>query len=97
MSLMNEQRVRIHIGFCPMLCKLGKVEVPSLVSNLSTFSLTSYHLLPFKSIIWVVKSPFIAQVGCGLQASRLRQRMSVWLFSLKHRAQNSFVKKKNLI
>lgn len=74
MSLMNEQRVWIHTGLCPALCKLGKVQVPTLVPILSTFSLAGHHLLPFQSITWAVKSPFIAQVGCGLRASRLRQR-----------------------
>lgn len=75
MSLMNEQRVWIHTGLCPALCKLGKVQVPTLVPILSTFSLASHHLLPFQPITRAVKSPFIAQAGCGLQASRLRQRM----------------------
>lgn len=56
-------------------CKPGKVVVPSLVPTLATFSLTSHHLLPFKSIIWVVKSAFIAQVGCVLQEPRLRPGM----------------------
>lgn len=74
MSLMNEQRVWIHTGLCPALCKLGKVQVPTLVPILSTFSLAGHHLLPFQSITWAVKSPFIAQAGCGLRASRLRQR-----------------------
>lgn len=93
MSLMNGLRVWIHTGLCPVLCKLGKVEVPSLVPILSTFSLASHHLLPFKSIIWVVKCPFIARVGCGIRASRLRQEMRcVAIFS---QAQSTeFIRKK---
>lgn len=89
--IMNERRGFIYTGFCLMVCKPGKVAVPSLDPTLATFSLPSYHLLPFKSI-GVVKSPFIAQVDWVLKNPGWGQGWGVWLFSVRHRAQNSFVK-----
>lgn len=84
------KNINIYPGFCLIPFK-PVAKWCYLIPSLSTFSLTSHHLIPFQSIIWVMKSSFITQIGCVLWGSKLKQTMrntaiftqvqNIWLIS----------------
>lgn len=66
----NEWAKNIYTEFCLIPSSLWQSY--SLLPSLCTFSLTSHNVVSFRSIIWVMKSPFIT---CVLWDSKLKQKM----------------------